>query len=251
LIRWERLDTCPVPDAAGVVELWQRGAELAIRVDGRQLMSTREHGSEEALAELACDRIARRPEARVLVGGLGMGFTLAAALSRVGPEARVVVAELVPAVVRWNRGPLAEAAGAPLSDPRASVHEGDVADLLRSPPAPWDAVLLDVDNGPRGLTRASNDWLYSWQGLSAAFEAIAPGGVLGVWSAAPDPGFTRRVGRAGFAVEAIEVRSRGRKGGHRHIVWIGTRRSERPHARAADPRGITGTGAGGGPRGRR
>ncbi|MCB9664015.1 MAG: hypothetical protein H6732_07865 [Alphaproteobacteria bacterium] len=221
--RWELLDTGPVPDARGTMELFRRGTELAIRVDGRELMSSRMHGSEDALADLACDRVGGRPRARLLVGGLGMGFTLAAALARVGPEARVVVAELVPCVVRWNRDQLAHVAGRPLDDPRASVFEGDVGEAIRQAPAAWDAILLDVDNGPKGLTRPSNDWLYGWHGLKAAHAALRPGGILGVWSAAPDVAFTRRVARAGFDVEAVTVRARGKQGGRRHVVWIGVR----------------------------
>jgi spermidine synthase len=205
------------------MQLMRRGRELAILVDGRQLMSSLVHGSEDALADLACDRL-RRPDARILVGGLGMGFTLAAALRRLGPEGRVTVAELVPAVVGWNRGPLGAVAGYPLADARAAIAEGDVADVVRSEAGAWDAILLDVDNGPIALTRSTNAWLYTWQGLDAAHRALRPGGVLGVWSAAPDRGFTRRVDRAGFEVEALEVRSRGARGGHRHVVWVGVRR---------------------------
>jgi len=215
------------------MRLMRRGDELAIRVDGRELMSNRMHGSEDALANLACDPLEKRrghqPDLRILIGGLGIGFTLAAALRRVGPKARVVVAEVVPAVVAWNRGILGKAAGHPIEDPRASVHPGDVADLIRSPPELWDAILLDVDNGPTGLTRSSNDWLYTWQGLGAAFEALQPQGVLGVWSAAPDDAFTRRVERAGFEVDQVGVRSRGAKGGRRHIVWICTRMLDKPY----------------------
>lgn len=233
--RWELIDSTPVPDTGGFMRLMRRGDELVINVDGRELMSNRVHGSEDALADLACDALERRrlkkPNARILIGGMGIGFTLAAALRRVGPEAQVVVAELVPAVVTWNRGVLGEAAGHPIEDPRASVHEGDVADLIRSPPEPWDAILLDVDNGPTGLTRSSNDWLYRWEGLNAAFAALRPDGVLGVWSAAPDDAFTRRVQRAGFRVNPVGVRSRGAKGGRRHIIWIATRMLEQPHAR--------------------
>lgn len=218
------------------MRLMRRGDELVINVDGRELMSNRVHGSEDALADLACDQLEKRrpkrPDVRILVGGMGIGFTLAAALRRVGPEARVVVAELVPAVVTWNRGVLGEAAGHPVNDPRTSVYEGDVADLIRDPPEPWDAIMLDVDNGPTGLTRASNDWLYSWEGLNAAFAALQPEGVLGVWSAAPDDVFTRRVKRAGFRVNPIGVRSRGAKGGRRHVIWIATRRSEHPRSRS-------------------
>jgi spermidine synthase len=138
----------------------------------------------------------------------------------------VTVAELVSAVVKWNRGVLGEAAGYPLLDPRAKVHEGDVAEVIRAAPNSWDAILLDVDNGPTGLTKSTNDWLYGHDGLEAAFFALRPGGILGVWSAAPDAGFTRRMERAGFDVVPEEVRSRGPRGGRRHVVWIGTRRAE-------------------------
>lgn len=232
---WELIDRCPVPGSNGTMELLRRGHELVIRVDDRELMCNRVHGSEDALADLACDRIGARAEARILIGGLGMGFTLAAALRRVGPEARVVVAELVPGVVRWNTGELGEASGHPLADPRAAVHDGDVADVIRGSSEAWDAVLLDVDNGPVGLTRASNAWLYSAEGLDASFRALRSGGILGVWSAAPDKGFTRRMDRAGFDVVPVEVRSRGNKGGKVHVIWIGTRRAQGPRwSRPAD-----------------
>lgn len=222
--RWELVDRVAVPGSDSVMSLLRRDRELAILVDGRQLMSSLVHGSEDALAELGCDRIGDRPQARVLIGGLGMGFTLAAALGRLGPEAEVVVAELVPGVIAWNRGPIGPVAGHPVDDPRASVVAGDVADQIRGEPARWDAILLDVDNGPTGLTRPTNDWLYGWQGLAAAHAALRSAGVLAVWSAAPDRAFSRRVERAGFDVEVVEVRSRGKKGGHRHFVWICVRR---------------------------
>jgi spermidine synthase len=226
---WELLDSSSIPGSAGTLRLMRRGFELAIHVDGRELMRNTVHGSEDALAELSCARIASAPLARVLVGGLGMGFTLAAALSNVGPGAQVVVAELVPSVVRWNRGVLSDVAGRPLDDPRSSVYEGDVADLIRRPPSPWDAILLDVDNGPTALTSGSNDQLYSAAGLAQTFDALRPAGVLSVWSAVPeDRAFTRRMKRAGFAVEVHEVRSRGRDGGRRHVIWIGVRQAEAP-----------------------
>ena len=229
---WELLDSEEVPRSPGapetgrasVMALMRRGHEFVIRVDGRELMGSHVHGSEDALADLAFERLGARAAPRVLVGGLGMGFTLAAALRGVGPEGAVVVAELVPAVVRWNRGVLGAVAGNPLADPRASVHAGDVADAMRHPPQPWDAILLDVDNGPSGLTRASNNWLYTPEGLETAHRGLAPGGILGVWSAFPDAAFTRRMERAGFAVEVVEVRARGGKqGGQRHVIWFGTR----------------------------
>jgi len=223
---WLLVDRAPVPNQSEEMELLRRGKELVLRVGGRELMCSKVHGSEDALADLACDEIGTRPEARILIGGLGMGFTLAAALRRVGPEARVVVAELVSAVVKWNRGVLGEAAGFPLEDPRASVNECDVAEMIQAEPSAWDAILLDVDNGPTALTKSTNQWLYGAAGLEAAFVALRPGGVLGVWSAAPDSGFTRRMGHAGFDVVPEAVRSRGARGGRRHVVWIGTRRAE-------------------------
>jgi spermidine synthase len=235
LKQWELIDSTQVPDTDGFMRLMRRGDEIVIRVDGRELMSNRMHGSEDALADLACDQLekrsGKRSAARILIGGMGIGFTLAAALRRLGPEARVVVSELVPAVIDWNRGILGAAAGYPINDPRTSVHKGDVADLIRNPPEVWDAILLDVDNGPTGLTRTDNDWLYNWQGLHAAFAALQPGGVLGVWSAAPDDAFTRRVKRVGFHVKPIPVRSRGVKGGRRHLIWICTRMQEQPYVR--------------------
>lgn len=225
---WELIDSAEVPQSGGTMRLLRQGPELMIHVDDRELMRSSVHGSEDALAELSCDRLDQRQGARVLIGGLGMGFTLAAALRSLGPEAQVVVAELVPAVVRWNRGLLGQVAGQPLTDPRASVHDGDVAELIRAPPAPWDAILLDVDNGPVGLTRASNDQLYSPQGLDHAFRALKPRGILAVWSAAPDRAFARRFERAGFAVECVELRARGRRGGRRHVIWLGRREAEGP-----------------------
>jgi spermidine synthase len=221
--RWELVDRVSVPESESAMSLLRRGQELAILVDGRQLMSSAVHGSEDALADLACERLGGRPAARLLIGGLGMGFTLAAALRALGPDAEVVVAELVPGVVLWNRGPIGPVAGNPLADPRASVVEGDVMDQFRDATAAWDGILLDVDNGPTGLTRPTNDWLYAWKGLEAAHRALRPGGVLAVWSAAPDRAFTRRMERAGFDVDPVEVRSRGSKGGSRHVVWVGVR----------------------------
>ncbi len=194
-------------------------ADLALQ--RAQLLFTRGH-LHEALAELACARLAGKASARVLLGGLGMGYTLAAALGQLAPDATVVVAELLAAVVEWNHGPLAHLAGRPLDDPRVTVREGDVAELLRSERAEFDAILLDVDDGPDGLTRAGNDWLYSDAGLRAASGALREGGVLGVWSVAPDESFTRRLTRAGFAVEEKVVRARRTKGG-RHTLWLATR----------------------------
>jgi spermidine synthase len=209
-----------MPDGGGELRLMRRGTELSIMSGATELMNSRLSGSEEALAALACERIAGRPAARVLIGGLGMGFTLRAALAHLGPEAGVVVAELVPAVVRWARGPMAGLFGDCLDDPRVGIHDGDVAEAIEA--GGWDAILLDVDNGPGGLSRPANDGLYSRGGLGAARAALRPGGVLAVWSSVQDHGFTRRLRDAGFAVEEIGARAhRGR--GARHVIWLAAR----------------------------
>ena len=200
---WEYIDSEEVPADDSTIYLMARGSEYVIHVDGCELMSNRLHGSEDALADLACDRLPALDDARVLVGGLGMGFTLAAVLRRVGPRGSTTVAELIPAVVRWNQEFVGAAAGHPLRDPRAVVHSGDVAELVDTPPLPWSAILLDVDNGPDALTRPYNGWLYTRAGLAAAKRALIPGGVLGVWSAAPDRSFTKRLRAAGFEVEVL------------------------------------------------
>ena len=228
---WEFIESGSIPGTENCLDLYRRGDEYEIRIDNRQLMNTRLHGSEEALSDLAFDRMRDQDGNRVLVGGLGVGFTLAAALRRSDSRGRVVVAELVPSVIEWNRGALGDAAGRPLDDPRASVYGGDVSDLIRTPPEPWHAILLDVDNGPSSLTRESNLWLYSHHGLDAISNALVPGGILGVWSANPDRSFTRRFERAGYRVESIEVRARGKKGGRRHLVWIG-RKEKKPTSEA-------------------
>lgn len=226
MIPWQELGRTMVPGEDTPLVLLRRGPEFVIRIGSHALMSSVAHGSEAALAELACKRIAGRAHATVLIGGLGMGFTLAAALRHLPPTARVIVTELIPAVVEWNRGPLAHLAGCPLADARASVRTGDVADVIRGERTKFDAVLLDVDNGPNGLTRAANDWLYSPAGLRAAFGALRSGGVLGVWSVAPDRGFFNRLVESGFAVEETIVRARRTKGG-RHTLWLATRRVAR------------------------
>ena len=225
MIPWELLGRAQVPGNSGELRLYRRGREFSIRVNGCELMNSRAHGSEDALAELACARVADRPRPRVLIGGLGMGYTLASALRRLGASARVVVAELVPEVVQWNRGPLADLAGHPLQDTRVTVREVDVARILQAEHQAYDAILLDVDNGPDGLSLQSNNWLYSLAGLDAAFAALKPEGVLAVWSASPDRSFTRRLRQAGFAVDEVPVRARGQRGGGRHTIWIAVRGS--------------------------
>ncbi len=223
MVPWELLDCAQVPGNGGELCLYRRGMEFSIRGDGFELMNSRLHGSEDALAELACERIADRHSPRLLIGGLGMGYTLAAALRRVGTSAQVEVAELVPAVVAWNRGVLAPLAGNPLQDARVTVREIDVAQILRSEKLSYDAILLDVDNGPEGLTRKGNDWLYSTAGLDAAYASLRPAGILAVWSAAQDPSFFRRLSKAGFTVNEVTVRARGNAGGGKHTIWLAIR----------------------------
>jgi spermidine synthase len=218
------LDSALVPESGEELRLYQRGGEFSIRVDGRELMNSRAHGSEEALAELACVRIAHCACPRVLIGGLGMGYTTAAALHRLGADGQVVVAELVPAVAAWNRGPLADLAGRPIEDARVTVREADVARILLTERRKYDAILLDVDNGPAGLTRKGNDCLYAQAGLDAAYAALKPAGVLAVWSASPDRAFPKRLRRAGFEVTEVCVRARGPRGGGRHIIWLAVRK---------------------------
>jgi spermidine synthase len=212
------LETAQVPDG-GELRLKRRGAEFSIMLGNIELMNSRIKGSEEALATMSCGRLANRSSARVLIGGLGMGFTFRAALAALGPEARITVAEIVPAVVRWARGPMATLFGESLSDPRVSVCETDVRDLIKAPAASYDAILLDVDNGPDGLTREANDCLYDANGLSEARNALNPGGILAVWSSRPDGNFTERLRAAGFLIDEVRVRANGA----RHVLWFAKR----------------------------
>ena len=217
------LATARIPDTTTELKLYRHADRFAISIPGRgELMNSRVHGSEKALADLACTHIAGRKCPKVLIGGLGMGFTLAAALEALGAEAEVVVAELVPEVVEWNRQFVGEAAGHPLADPRSCVHVGDVGELLRHSPGAFDAVMLDVDNGPEGLIRRENDWLYSAAGLDAVRRALTRNGVLTIWSAAPDARFTARLKQSGFAAELIMVRPHRSGKGARHYIWFCT-----------------------------
>jgi spermidine synthase len=225
LIPWQELERAPVP-GGGDLALWRRGDEFSIRAGTQELMNSRMHGSEEALAARGCAGLERVPGARVLVGGLGMGFTLRACLDHLGPDARVDVAELVPAVVRWNRGPLAPLAARPLDDPRVQLHEGDVGALIRGARAAFSAILLDVDNGPAALASGSNARLYGPGGLADAARALAPGGVYALWSPEDDRRFTERLRRAGFTVRTERVPARP-GGGGRHVLWLATRAPER------------------------
>jgi spermidine synthase len=217
---WELLGQTRTPDGEDM-SLTRQGSEFVILASGKSLMSSRMHGSEEALATLACREVRRLDEPCVLVGGLGMGFTLRATLDLLPPGATVVVAELVPAVVEWNRGPLGPLAGHPLKDVRVRVDVGDVAATLRSSTRRFDAVLLDVDNGPAAFTASHNTRLYDDGGLAAARAALKAGGVLAVWSAWEDRRFEQRLRHGGFTVQVERVRGRLKKGGPRHTIFLG------------------------------
>ncbi len=222
MIPWVHLGTATTP-GGGELRLMQRGAELSIMSGGIELMNSRLSGSEKALATLSCERIGGRSRPRILIGGLGMGFTLRAALSALPAEAKVDVAELVPVVVAWARGPMAHIFEGCLEDPRVVIHEVDVADMIRAAPnAAYDAILLDVDNGPGGLNREANDSLYQSVGLDAARKALRPGGVLAVWSATQSSDFVRALRRSGYTVDEQRVRASGTGRGARHIIWLAT-----------------------------
>lgn len=218
MIPSELLDTAAVPGTDKPMTLHRRGEVWSIRVGGVELMNNRIYGLDCGLAQFGCEALARRDEVRVLVGGLGMGFTLAAVLARLGPRARVVVSELVPAVVRWNEELLGELAGHPLRDARVEVAPGDVGRLMRRERGGFDALLLDVDNGPEGLSRSGNDRLYGAAGLAAARAALRPGGVLAVWSLSDDRAFRARLAAADFTVEVREIRKRG--GRARQAIFV-------------------------------
>jgi spermidine synthase len=210
-------------DRAGDLVLARRGEEWAVRAGGHVLMTSRAHGSEEALARLALAALDRPPRT-VLLGGLGLGFTLRSALDALPAEARVVVAELSPALVAWNRGPVAHLAGRPLDDPRVRLAGGDVAARIAEARAAFDAILLDVDNGPAPLARPGNAGLYGGRGAAACAGALRGGGVLAVWSAGPDETYLARLERAGLRAEARTVPARGgAAGGPRHVIFLGVK----------------------------
>ena len=215
--------TASIPGQDGELGLYQRGTDYFIKiVGGQDLMNTRAHASEDALGMIACRGLRGTPAARVLIGGLGMGFTLSAALKTLGADAEVVVAEIVPEVVEWNRGVLRSFAGGPLDDARTQVQTVDVTVLLRNELVGFDAIVLDVDNGPDALTRTSNQWLYSEAGLSVMLGALRLGGALAIWSAAADKAFTKRLRAVGFMVEEVTVRAHAGKGA-RHVIWMARR----------------------------
>jgi len=219
----ELLGAAQVPGGEEL-KLYAHGRDFMIVMGSNELMSTRMRGSEEALATMTLDRLQGRDAPHVLIGGYGMGFTLRAALARLGPKAQVTVSELVPEIIQWARGPMADIAAGCLDDPRVRLDMGDVSQAILLAPEPLDAILLDVDNGPDGLVRADNNRLYSKAGLHNARKALAPGGVLAVWSAFPDHKFARRLSEVGFEVEEVEVRARydasGKGKGPRHVIWF-------------------------------
>ncbi|MBR0824345.1 spermidine synthase [Bradyrhizobium manausense] len=223
MIPWLKLGTARIPGTKDELRLMRRGKEFSIKLGTNELMNSRLSGSEVALATLAAKKIEKVAKPRVLIGGLGMGFTLRAALGVLGKQAKIVVAELVPEVVAWAREPMAEIFGDSLDDPRVEIREADVARVIERHPLTFDAILLDVDNGPEGLTRRTNDALYDVAGLRIAHTALRRGGVLAVWSSGPHPKFTRRLQQAGFDVNEVAVRATGRGGGARHVIWIATK----------------------------
>ncbi len=220
MIPWVLLDRAEIP-GGGELRLMQRGDEFSIKLGAIQLMNSRGAGSEIALATLACDRLGGRKRPHILIGGLGMGFTLRAALTVLGPDAKITVAELVPAVVAWARGPLAGLFKGSLDDPRVKTYEGDVVRLIASSKPIYDAILLDVDNGPEGLTRKTNDRLYDLKGLSCARAALKPNGILAVWSSTPNKPFTDRLRASGFRAEQIRIGA-SMGGGARSVIWFAT-----------------------------
>ncbi|HEY8568188.1 hypothetical protein [Microbulbifer sp.] len=223
---WIELGTANIPNDGGILTLRQRDQEFSISLSGPrgELMNSRRFHSEQQLSVLGCAHLKNHENARVVVGGMGMGYTLAAALDALPPSAEVIVADLIPEVVEWNRGPLGACAGRPLDDSRVVVHIGDVGELLVNHNGSYDAVLLDVDNGPEGLTHSDNNWLYSIEGTSSIYNSLTPGGVLAVWSAGPDTMYVSRLKKAGFQVEVKTVRERPGKGA-RHAIFMAKKNS--------------------------
>jgi spermidine synthase len=225
MIPWKQIDATHVPGSDVELRLMQRGVEFSMKLGQNELMSSRLSGSEEALATLACRRLEAVKAPHLLIGGLGMGFTLRAALAVLGPKARITVAELVPAVLAWARGPMAGIFGDSLDDPRAKILSADVIEVIASKPEAFDAILLDVDNGPEGLIRKANDALYDARGLQAIHRALKPGGVLAVWSSGPHPAFSKRLRDAGFEVNEVAVRATTKRSGARHLIWFATKKA--------------------------
>jgi spermidine synthase len=223
MVPWKLLGRATVPGDGPDLVLYSRGDEYSIRTGAIELMNSRVYSREDGLSKLGCERVRDRKKARVLIGGLGMGFSLITALDNLSADAEVVVAELVPGIIAWNREVFGHLARHPLTDRRATLREADVGAILREKKCAYDAILLDVDNGPEGLTRRSNDWLYSDTGIAYARDALRPQGVLGYWSAAPDRAFVKRLHRASLLVEELEVGAQGRGRGARTTLWLAKR----------------------------
>ncbi|WP_156840856.1 spermidine synthase [Novosphingobium aquimarinum] len=223
MIRRELLGTARVPGGE-TLELYRHDRDFMIVMGNNELMSTRKQGSEEALATMSFERLGPAGGQRhFLIGGYGMGFTLRAALRVLPADALVTVVELVPEVIEWARGPMADVMAGCLDDPRVTLIEADVGQFISGAEGEYDAILLDVDNGPDGLVRAENDGLYSKHGLREARRALVDGGILAIWSAAPDPAFTRRLERARFSVEERRVAARSNGKGAKHVIWFAQR----------------------------
>jgi spermidine synthase len=222
MIPWEEIDRAEISGQNGEITLRRRGSEFSIRTDDTELMNSRLHGSEDALAELTCNR-ADKSNLQILIGGLGMGYTLAAAIKQSGSKTQITVSELIPAVVKWNRKHLGHLAGNPLDNPRVTLKTEDVAKTIEKKESAWDVILLDVDNGPEGLTQKANDQLYNKSGLKALFFALCSKGILGIWSANNDDAFTHRLKQTGFLVQTIGMRARKSKKGSKHTIWIATK----------------------------
>ncbi len=224
MIPWKHLGTAKTSRNGAELRLYQRDKEFSIKADSQELMNSQVHGSEDALAKLACEKITNHPEVRVLVGGLGLGYTLRAALNELKHDAKVVVAEIVPEVLEWNQKFLGHLADHPLEDGRVEVQLEDVAEVIKADRNYYNAIMLDVDNGPQAMFQEGNDWVYTNNGLQTSFDALRPKGVLSIWSTDSDPAFTKRLIRTGFKVEEVKARARsGRKGGGHYFVWVATR----------------------------
>lgn len=221
---WVLLDTAPVPEGKGELKLYQHDQDFTIKVDYVELMNSRVHGSEDALAELTISRIESKKPKRVLIGGLGMGFTLAKAVEVLGPNDIIEIAELSPAVVEWNKKYLGHLTGNPLDDPRVKLIVGDVITVMKSNQRSYDAVMLDVDNGPEGLTKTDNNRLYSGNGLKSAFQALNYNGIFSVWSSGDSDEFTERLKKSNFIVDKWHVRERSNGKGGKHLIWFASKR---------------------------
>ena len=224
MIPWKLLGKAKTSRNGAELRLYQRGNEFSIKADNQELMNSQVHGSEEILAKLACEKVTDHPDVRVLIGGLGLGYTVRAALDELKADAEVIVAEIVPDVLQWNRKFLGHLADHPLDDDRVTVELTDVAQIIQSDKGGFNAIMLDIDNGPQAMTREGNEWIYGFNGLESSFVALRPKGVFSIWSTDPDPAFTKRLLKTGFKVEEVKARARsGNKGGGHYCVWVATR----------------------------